>query len=134
PIDQPAPSVRYVESGAVFNALTPLPLGSQHVSLEARMNYRKRGLVSFSGFDFDFHGAYAAKNPTARDIDAVFVFPLGTQRNQVMLSDLRFRVNGADVPVGVAEESDKLVWTGRLAPGEELAVDIAFRGRGLDGY
>ncbi|HND10766.1 MAG TPA: hypothetical protein PLY80_10035, partial [Pseudomonadota bacterium] len=44
PIVQPGPSVRYVPSGAVFNSLTALPLQSQEVTVDAAMNYRKRGL------------------------------------------------------------------------------------------
>ena len=52
PIVQPVPSVRYVEHGAVFHELEPLPLAHQHVTVDADMNYRKRGLVYFSGFDF----------------------------------------------------------------------------------
>ena len=53
PIVQAAPSVRYVSSGSVFSKLTPLPLEAQRLAVDARMNYRKRGLVSFSGFDFE---------------------------------------------------------------------------------
>lgn len=54
PIVQPGPSVRYVPSGAVFNSLAALPLQSQEVTVDAAMNYRKRGLVYFSGFDLSW--------------------------------------------------------------------------------
>ncbi len=133
PIRQPAPSVRYVPSGAVFNALEPLALAKQHVDVEARMNYRKRGLVYFSGFDFAFRGRYEVQNPEARDVDLVFVFPIEAPRNQILLSDLQFLVDGQPAAVA-AEREAALVWTGRAAPGQTLAFDIAFKGRGLESF
>ncbi|HOX46754.1 MAG TPA: hypothetical protein PK668_24365 [Myxococcota bacterium] len=133
PIRQPAPSVRYVGSGAVFNTLQPLPLAKQHVDVEASMNYRKRGLVYFSGFDFAFRGRYEVQNPEPRDVDLVFVFPIEAPRNQILLSDLQFLVDGKPTAADLAEQA-ALVWTGRVAPGQRLAFDIAFKGRGLDSF
>ena len=132
PIEQPVPSVRYVESGAVFNTLRPLALAKQRISVDAQMNYRKRGLVYFSGFQFAFQGHYLAENPEPKDIDAVFVFPIRMQKNQVLLSDLSFAVDGKPVPLKLSADNDKLLWTGRLKAGQSVAFDIAFGGRGLD--
>ncbi|MGC4116348.1 MAG: hypothetical protein QM765_17590 [Myxococcales bacterium] len=135
PIEQPAPSVRYVASGAVFSDLRPLPLASQKIEVDATMNYRRRGLVFFSGFDFALGGTFEVKNPEPTDIDLAFVFPIQMRRNQVLLSDLTFKVNGAPAPVQLSEQSgDKLVWTGRAKPGERLLFEIAFHGRGLDSF
>ncbi len=133
PIVQPAPSARFVESGSVFNTLGALPFDSQKVRVHAAMNYRRRGLVYFSGFEFDFEGAYALTNPEAHAIDVAFVFPIHAQRNRILLSDLRFAVDGKAAAIPLDEESDKLVWTGRLEPGQTARFDLGFRGRGLDG-
>jgi hypothetical protein len=134
PIEQPSPSVRYVTSGAVFGELRPLALDRQTVEVDASMNYRKRGLVYFSGFDFTLGGSFEVRNPEASDIDLAFVFPIQMRRNQVLLSDLSFRVNGQAAPVELSDDSDKLVWTGRAKPGETLNFAIAYRGRGLDSF
>jgi hypothetical protein len=134
PIVQPVPSVRYVESGTVFSGLETLPLARQDVAIDATMNYRKRGLAYFSGFDFTFRGAYEVANGEGKTIDLVFVFPIQMSKNKVLLSDLELRVDGEPQPVDLAENADRLVWTGRLADGESLAVDIAFAGRGLDSF
>jgi hypothetical protein len=134
PIHQPMPSVRYVPAGTVFNALEPLPLTRQEVAVDAAMNYRKRGLVYFSGFDFRFRGEFDTENPLDRDIDVAFVFPISPQKNTVLLSELTFTVNGAPAPVELGPEGDKLVWTGRLRPKEKLAFQVAFKGRGLDSF
>ncbi|MEM6796230.1 MAG: hypothetical protein AAF725_19825 [Acidobacteriota bacterium] len=134
PIEQPVPSVRYVESGTVFNRLESLPLAGQKVRVDAAMNYRKRGLVYFSGFDFRFDGAYRLRNDRGKTLDLVFVFPLSMIRDQVLLSDLRFEVGGEAQPVELADGRDRLRWTGRLQEGEEIEIDIAFRGRGLDSF
>jgi hypothetical protein len=133
PIRQPAPSLREVPTGAVFNSLAPLPLDRQEIALDATMNYRKRGLVYFSGFDFAFRGDYRAINTEKRDIDVVFVFPIDLERNKVLLSDLDFSVNGAASRPSLAG-ADKLVWTGRLKPGEQVDFHVGFRGRGLDSF
>lgn len=132
PIVQPSPSIRYVPSGAVFNTLSALPLQSQEVVVDAAMNYRKRGLVYFSGFDFTFRGDYTARNEQSRDIDIAFVFPINLEKNKVLLSNLLFTVNGQPAKVDLDNGSDKLVWTGRLAAGAQIAFRVAFHGRGLD--
>ncbi len=134
PIDQPAPSVRYVKSAAVFTKLAPLPLSAQTVRIDAAMNYRKRGLVYFSGFDFSFTGSYRVENPHQHDIDAVFVFPVSMERNKVLLSELTFIVNGEPAAADLSETGDKLVWTGRLKAGAQANFKVRFQGRGLDSF
>jgi hypothetical protein len=134
PIRQPMPSVRYVPTGAVFNALEPLPLTRQEVKVDAAMNYRKRGLVYFSGFDFRFTGDFETENPFDQDVDVAFVFPIAMEKNRVLLSELAFTVNGAAAPVALGPGGDKLLWTGRLKPKERLGFRVAFKGRGLDAF
>jgi hypothetical protein len=134
PIAQPMPSVRFVPSGAVFNSLAPLPLASQDIAVDATMNYRKRGLVYFSGFDFDFRGDYVAENDQGRDIDVAFVFPINLQKNKVLLSNLVFTVDGAAAKVELPDGADKFTWTGRLKAGARASFHVAFRGRGLDSF
>ena len=97
PITQPAPSVRYVESGSVFNTLQALPLDRQAITLDADMNYRKRGLVYFSGFEFRFRGLYGISNPEPHAIDVVFVFHVHAEKNRILLSDRTFLINGSGV-------------------------------------
>lgn len=132
PIRLPAPSLRWVGSGAVFNTLQAQPLERQRISVDARMNYRRRGLVYFSGFDFGFLGSYGVRNHQDHPIDIVFVFPINLEKNRVLLSDLRFAVNGEPASIDLGADSDKLIWTGRMEPGATLDFDIAFSGRGLD--
>lgn len=134
PIVQPAPSVRFVPSGAVFNSLAALPLRSQEVAVDAAMNYRKRGLVYFSGFDFTFRGDYVVENDQGRDIDIAFVFPINLEKNKVLLSNLIFTINNEPSKAELADGADKLVWTGRLKAGTQVAFRVAFHGRGLDAF
>lgn len=134
PIDQAAPSVRAVASGTVFSELEALPLDSQEVEVDARMNYRKRGLVYFSGFEFTFRGQYTLRNRREHDIDIVFVFPIDLAKNKILLSGLEFSVDGRPAPIDLADGSDKLVWTGRVAPGRQAAFAIRYQGRGLDSF
>lgn len=134
PINQPAPSVRYIETGSVFTDLERLPLSGQTIVVDAVMNYRKRGLAYFSGFDFTFSGTYSLVNTQPHDIDIVFVFPINLQSNKVLLSDLTFHVNGSMVTPDLSETSDKLKWTGRVKEKGRQTFKIAYKGRGLDSF
>ena len=134
PIVQAAPSVRYVESGSVFNSLRALPFDSQRVVVESAMSYRKRGLVYFSGFEFQFNADYYVSNPKAHAIDAVFVFPLQPHSNRILLSDLEFAVDGEPASLPIDAEGNKLVWTGRLEAGDQRSFAIRFKGQGLDRF
>jgi len=134
PIIQPAPSVRFVETGAVFSRLEPLALASQEVRVGATMSYRKRGLVYFSGFDFELEGRYQIVNNQGFPIDLVFVFPIQISQNKVLLSGLSFSIDGEPSAVDLAERGDRLIWTGHLEVDAEMEVEIAFRGRGLDSF
>ncbi len=133
PIRQPAPSVRFVSSGTVFNDLSSLTLERQDVTVESAMNYRKRGLVYFSGFDFSFRGHYRAVNSEKGDIDVVFVFPIDLEKNRTLLSEMTFLVNGKTERADLSD-SDKLVWTGRVPAGELVDFEVSFKGRGLDAF
>ena len=132
PIIQAVPSLRFVQSGTVFNNLHTMPFEEQKIYLDTKMNYRKRGLVYFSGFDFHFKGKYQIQNSEGYDIDIVFVFPLDLQKNKILLSDLTFNVNDKVAKINLNENSDKLIWTGRLKDKEKLIFSISYKGRGLD--
>jgi hypothetical protein len=134
PIQQSMPSVRFVPTGTVFKSLEPLPMTRQEVVVDAAMNYRKRGLVYFSGFDLGFIGDFDTENPFDRDVDVAFVFPVSLEKNKVLLSGLSFTVNGVAAPVELGRNGDALLWTGRLRPAEKLHFRVAFKGRGLDAF
>ena len=134
PISQASPSVRFVKTGSVYTSLEKLPLSSQKITFDAKMNYRKRGLVYFSGFDFRFNGDYSIVNDRDTEIDIVFVFPVNLQKNRVLLKDFNFKVNGKDAQIDRSESSNKLVWTGRLQRGQSLDFAVMYAGRGLDKF
>jgi len=134
PVVQPAPSLRYVQSGTIFTELKPLPFDKQHVQVQARMNYRKRGLRYFSGFDFTLSADYAAVNREGHDIDVAFIFPIEVDKSQVLLSELQFLVNGAESSLDLGESGNRLVWTGRIPQGATSHFSIRYRARGLDSF
>jgi hypothetical protein len=102
--------------------------------VDATMNYRKRGLRYFSGFDFDFTGNYSVANTRPHDIDVAFVFPIEMDKAQVLLSDLQFLVDGQPAPLEMGEQRNRLVWTGRIDKGAERQFTIRYRARGLDSF
>ena len=134
PVVQPAPSLRYVQSGTIFTELKPLPFDKQHVQVQSRMNYRKRGLRYFSGFDFTLSADYAVVNREGHDIDVAFIFPIEVDKSQVLLSELQFLVNGAESDLDLGESGNRLVWTGRISQGATSTFSIRYRARGLDSF
>lgn len=134
PVRQPAPSLRAVESGSVFTELKPMPFASQHVRVDAAMNYRKRGLRYFSGFDFSFRADYAYANATGHDEDVAFIFPIEFNKSQVLLSDVELAVNGKPALAELKVNGTCLLWTGRVPAGEPLAFTLAYKARGLGSF
>src|SRR3954469_17941315 len=134
PVSQPAPSLRAVQSGSIFTELRPVAFDQQHVQVDARMNYRKRGLRYFSGFDFTFSGHYTAVNRFDHDADVAFIFPLTANKSQVLLSELMFKVNGADASLDLGEEGNRLMWAGRIPQGATAEFFIRYRARGLESF
>ncbi len=134
PVRQPAPSLRAVESGSVFTELKPMPFDSQHVRVDAAMNYRKRGLRYFSGFDFTFRGDYAYANTSSHDEDVAFIFPIEFNKSQVLLSDVGLSVNGQPAQVELKENGTCLLWTGRVAGGAQVGFSLGYKARGLGSF
>lgn len=134
PIHQSAPTVRYIPTGTVFTELYSLPFSGQRISIKATMNYRKRGLYYFSGFDFSFEGRYTIVNTETDTIDVVFVFPINLERNKILLSDLVFSVDNLPADINLSDSGDRLFWTGRLVREKETEFLITYRGRGLDEF
>ncbi|HZI14375.1 MAG TPA: hypothetical protein VE153_28675, partial [Myxococcus sp.] len=134
PVVQPAPSLRYVHSGTIFTELKPLPFDRQHVEVLAKMNYRKRGLRYFSGFDFTLAADYAVVNRESHDIDVAFIFPIEMDKSQVLLSELEFQVNKQQASLDLGESGNRLVWTGRIAQGATANFHIRYRARGLNSF
>ncbi|MCP3105233.1 hypothetical protein LZ198_40825 [Myxococcus sp. K15C18031901] len=134
PVVQPAPSLRYVHSGTLFTELKPLAFDRQHVEVLAKMNYRKRGLRYFSGFDFNLGAEYAVVNREGHDIDVAFIFPMEMDKSQVLLSELKFLVDGQEASLDLGESGNRLVWTGRIAKGATARFTIRYRARGLDSF
>jgi hypothetical protein len=134
PVEQPAPSLRYVHSGTIFTELKPLPFDRQHVEVQAKMNYRKRGLRYFSGFDFTLAADYAVVNRESHDIDVAFIFPMEMDKSQVLLSELEFLVDRKPASLDLGESGNRLVWTGRIAQGATANFHIRYRARGLNSF
>ncbi|MBS1152095.1 MAG: putative rane protein [Myxococcaceae bacterium] len=134
PVRQPAPSLRAVESGSVFTELKPMPFDSQHVRVDAAMNYRKRGLRYFSGFDFTFRADYAYANRSGHDEDVAFIFPIEFNKSQVLLSDVELTVNGKPAQVELKENGTCLLWTGRVKGAEQVAFTLGYKARGLGSF
>jgi hypothetical protein len=101
--------------------LKALPFDRQEVKVDATMNYRKRGLRYFSGFDFALTAAYRVKNSEPNDIDVAFIFPIELNKSQVLLSELKFQVDGKDAELDLGKGGNRLMWTGRIAKGASAA-------------
>ena len=134
PVAQPAPSLRYVQSGTIFTELKKLPFDRQEIKIDAKMNYRKRGLRYFSGFDFALTAVYRVKNAEPNDIDVAFIFPIELNKSQVLLSELTFQVDGRDAELDLGRGGNRLVWTGRIAKGQSTEFHIRYQARGLESF
>ncbi len=95
-------------------------------TLDAR--YQEQDGIIVTVYDLDFHGEYHLVYPgpvPTTTIELYFPFP----SNLETLHDVRFLVNGEPAEIPLSEQADKLVWTGRLAPGESATFPTLCRKR-----
>ncbi len=63
-----------------------------------------------------------------------FIFPIEVDKSQVLLSDLKFLVDGVEADLDLGEDSNRLMWTGRIPQGTTRRFSIRYRARGLDSF
>lgn len=130
-LEQPMPSIRYKGFGSDVSTLNRGELAASAVTVDIAMDYRKKGMVYYTGYNADFTGTYHVTNPQDTTIYLSFIFPYPVQAGQGMLQDVVLHVNGEEDVENTEYQQNLALWTGLLQANETLKFTVRYAGRGL---
>jgi len=108
---------------------TPLDLSSSDITANMKLEYRRKGLLWFSGYMLDYAGSYSVTNPSssARIFVVDFTFP----SQQASYDEFIFTVDGKDHQTRT-ENGTRSVFS--LAPGQVAHIKLGFKTRGMGSW
>jgi hypothetical protein len=128
---QPMPSVRYKLFGSDVSTLSKGELHASNIAVTLKVDYRKKGLVYYTGYHAEFTGKYTIKNPEKENIYLSFIFPYPTKQGEGLLQNFKLLVNGKEDLDDTEYQPDLALWTGLLGPSDALNITVQYEGRGL---
>jgi hypothetical protein len=131
---QPMPSVRYKRFGSDVSSLSKGEIHVADISVTLEMDYRKKGLVYYTGYNAKFIGKYTIKNPENENIYLSFIFPYPTQQGEGVLQNVKLLVNGKEDTKDTEYQPNLTLWTGLLKPSDSLEMTVEYDGRGLNQF
>lgn len=132
PLLQPHPTIRWRRTDAATVETAAGELASTHVAVDLDAEYRRKGLTEYPGYETGFTGEYAFKNPS-KDAASFVAFTVGlpTERDALMLRDVRLLIDGVEDPEHTEYAPQKIIWTGQLAADKAAKFTVSFRARGM---
>ncbi|HZS36683.1 MAG TPA: hypothetical protein VFF06_07655 [Polyangia bacterium] len=131
PIAQPQPEVRWRRADAATVELESGELASTDVAVDLAVDYRRRGITEYPGYEAAFSGDYQFKNPAPDPAFVAFTVGLPVDRSALMLRDLRLLVDGQEDPKHTEYAPDRIAWRGRIEGARTARFTLAYRARGL---
>lgn len=133
-LEQPMPSIRYKGFVSDVSALNRGELAASEIAVDLRVDYRKKGLVYYTGYNADFSGKYTIRNPEPDKIYLSFIFPYPMQQGEGMLRDVILLVNEQEDAENTEYQPNLALWTGVLEPEASLEMTVRYTGRGLNHF
>lgn len=134
PLLQPQPLVMWRRADAATPELSRADISSTKVQVELDVEYRRRGITEYPGYQARVAGAYQLTNPTADPIQASFSLGLPSARSSLMLTELSLTVDGREDPSHTEYAPDKITWAGRVEGGHTAIFAVKYRARGLQRF
>lgn len=131
-LEQPMPSLRYKGFGSDVPNLNRGEINASEIGVKLTVDYRKKGLVYYTGYNANFTGKYTIQNPQNEKIYLSFIFPYPMQQGEGLLQDVKLLVNGKEDTENTEYQPNLVLWTGALEPAQALEMTVAYTGRGLN--
>jgi hypothetical protein len=131
---QPMPSVRYKRFGSDVSTLSKGEIHASDILVNLEVDYRKKGLVYYTGYNAEFIGKYTIQNPENENIYLSFIFPYPTRQGEGVLQNVKLLVNGEEDLEDTEYQPNLTLWTGLLAPSDSLVITVQYDGRGLNQF
>ena len=133
-LEQPMPSIRYKGFGSNVSTLNKGRIHASDISVELEMDYRKKGLVYYTGYNANFVGKYTIQNLEDEKIYLSFIFPYPMQQGEGILQNVKLLVNDEEDTENTEYQQNLALWTGLLEPEELLNVTVQYHSRGLNHF
>lgn len=130
---QPAPSVYCKSDGTSGNSsketMQYLPLDASDITVDLKLEHRKKGLLWYSTYRVAFSGKYQVINnsDSPREIFLNFKFPT----KGAVYDKFRFAVGGEEVQ-DIELKSGIIAESMQVSPGQTEDVEISYESQGLD--
>lgn len=131
---QPMPSIRYKRFGSDVPSLNKGEVSASDIAVILDLDYRKKGLVYYTGYNAQFLGKYTLRNPENEKIYLSFIFPYPTTPGEGMLQNVKLLVGGQEDIEDTEYQPNLALWTGVLEPAQTLDITVSYNGRGLDQF
>jgi hypothetical protein len=131
---QPMPSVRYKRFGSDVSTLSKGEIHATNIAVTLQVDYRKKGLVYYTGYHAEFTGKYIIKNPEKENIYLSFLFPYPTRQGEGVLQNVKLLVNDKEDIEDTEYQPNLALWTGLLGPSDTLNITVQYDGRGLNQF
>ena len=131
-LKQPMPSVRYKGFGSDVANLDKGRIHSADIAVKLIVDYRKKGLIHYTGYKAEFSGTYTIKNPKAEKIYLSFIFPYPMREGEGMLRNVKLLVDNQEDVENTEYQQNLIIWTGQMEPEQSLDIQVGYIGRGLN--
>ena len=119
-----------IEKQEHYNQAHYVGLDSSNLGADFQIDYRQKGLLWFSTYKVAFNGAYAFKNPLARD--EVFTIRLPLPAKQAVYDNLEISLDGK--PLTLSYGGTEVCATGRVGANASGSIKVGYRSQGLDSW
>jgi hypothetical protein len=134
PLMQPQPEVRWRRADAATVDLEWGDLSKSDISVDLDVEYRRRGITEYPGYDARVQGEYRFDNPSAESAFVAFTVGLPVERSALMLRDLSLYVDGKEDAAHTEYVADRIAWRGQVAGHKKTTFTLAYRARGLERF
>jgi hypothetical protein len=134
PLMQPQPEVRWRRADAATVDLEWGDLAKSDVTVDLDVDYRRRGITEYPGYDAKIRGEYQFQNPSPEAAFVAFTVGLPVDRSALMLRDLSLLVDGKEDPTRTEYAADKIAWRGKVDGQRKTQFTIVYRARGLERF
>jgi len=131
---QPMPSIRYKRFGSDVASLSRGEIHASTINVTLQVDYRKKGLVYYTGYHAEFEGKYTISNPASEKIYLSFIFPYPTRKGEGALQNVKLLVNGQEDVEDTEYQPELALWTGVLESTKTLEIIVHYQGRGLNQF
>jgi hypothetical protein len=132
PLLQPQPEVRWRRADAATVELEAAELKKSEVTVDLDVDYRRRGITEYPGYEALVRGEYQFENPSEAPAFVAFTIGLPVERSALMLRDLVLLVDGREDAAHTEYAPDGIAWRGRVDKAARFT--LSYRARGLERF